>query len=199
MLELMQRGGKGSGDSERRVVFHFYQNPIGIQKDAENAISVKIEHSTNARNYTNYAEIQSAATKPTGHTSELKCNLVVLCTGFEGARISDPNDLSLPYRSRDGCLENLDGRIKGLPGLYCAGWAATGPQGNLAATLNNAKIVAQSIQEDLPGLPPPTTSLEDLLDRIPHRSKEDWFRADQLEVRSGEYLGKSREKLLIFD
>ena len=58
-----------------------------------------------------------------------------------------PVEDGIPYDSKKGVIPNIDGKVE--PGLYCAGWLATGPRGVIVDTMNEAFKVGQTVAEDL--------------------------------------------------
>lgn len=102
-----------------------------------------------------------------------------------------------------------------LPGLYVAGWLASGPVGVIATTMHNAYAVSDALVEDhLSGhLQPACQNVDDrLVEPLPGHPPEvaqnnsrgnkkvvswhDWLRIDDLERSRGAELGKVREKFL---
>lgn len=70
-------------------------------------------------------------------------DMVVSCIGFQGS-----SNFNLPADS-SGVIQNIDGRVTGHPGIYVSGWAATGPKGELASTMQNSRQTADILLSDL--------------------------------------------------
>lgn len=41
------------------------------------------------------------------------------------------------------------GRVKGVPGMYCSGWARRGPRGIIGTNITDARSVVAAIVEDI--------------------------------------------------
>ena len=65
------------------------------------------------------------------------------CLGYFAIPVED----GIPYDSKKGVIPNIDGKVE--PGLFCAGWLATGPRGVIVDTMNEAFNVGQTVAEDL--------------------------------------------------
>lgn len=131
-------------------------------------------------------------TKDPSISEIVECGLVVRSVGYSSSQ-ADPQ---LPWDSSKSVMANKDGRAG--PGLYTAGWLATGPRGVIIDTMNTAFKVAANIASDLNG-----RNLEEKKGRISLEKKlvkstswEDWEKIDKEEVRRGEIVGKSREKIV---
>ena len=70
-------------------------------------------------------------------------DMIVSCIGFQGS-----SNFNLPSDS-SGVIQNVDGRVTGHPGIYVSGWAATGPKGELASTMQNSRQTADILLSDL--------------------------------------------------
>lgn len=102
-----------------------------------------------------------------------------------------------------------------VPGLYVAGWLASGPVGVIATTMHNAYAVSDALIEDhLSGqLHPACRNVDDsLVEPLPGHPAEvaqnnsqgnkrvvswqDWLRIDEFERNLGAQYSKVREKIL---
>ena len=102
-------------------------------------------------------------------------------------------DQNVVFDAKKGIVPNINGRV--LPGVYTAGWLATGPRGVIIDTMNNAFKVAANVVEDL----------KDVKDGGPGRSGmgelgqatswQDWKAIERVEEETGKPRGKLREKL----
>ena len=108
----------------------------------------------------------------------------------------------VPYDSQRGVVPNEGGRVTGHPGLYCAGWLATGPRGVIVDTMTAAFSVGQNIVDDIAadgGAAQPKegfSTVERLFEERGVRSVsfEDWEKIDETEKSKGQVEGKPREK-----
>ena len=74
----------------------------------------------------------------------VEAGMVVKSIGYRGVSI----DPTLPFDNKTGTISNDDGRVRGMPGVYCSGWIGRGPVGVIADTLANALHVAKVIAKD---------------------------------------------------
>merc|ERR1712173_541324 len=126
-----------------------------------------------------------------GSISEIvECGLVVRSVGYSSSQ-ADPK---LPWDSSKSVMANKDGRAG--PGLYTAGWLATGPRGVIIDTMNTAFKVASIMAEDLKSKPLSEVNGREGM-QLPGNivSWEDWERIEIEENNRGEVLGKPREKI----
>ncbi len=105
----------------------------------------------------------------------------------------------IPYDEKKGIVPNVNGKVE--PGLYCAGWLATGPRGVIVDTMTEAFRVGQVVANDLAtetsDLPKDGfAQIETILKSRSVRSVsfEDWRKIDSAEKENGENFGKPREK-----
>ena len=71
----------------------------------------------------------------------IECGLVLRSIGYK----SVPVEAGIPYDEKRGIIPNINGRVEGENGLYCAGWLATGPRGVIVDTMNEAYKVGQGL------------------------------------------------------
>ncbi|XP_075418298.1 NADPH:adrenodoxin oxidoreductase, mitochondrial [Tenrec ecaudatus] len=142
---------------------------------------------------------EDARAVPTGDVEDLPCGLVVSSVGYK----SRPIDPSIPFDPRRGIIPNKEGRVVGVPGLYCSGWVKRGPTGVIGTTMNDSFLTGQALIQDLqagllPSEPRPGyTTIEALLSSrgVQPVSFSDWEKLDAEEVSRGQRAGKPREKL----
>ena len=98
-------------------------------------------------------------------------------------------------------MPNVEGRVTGENGLYCAGWLATGPRGVIVDTMTEAFKVGQTVSSDLKMLTNDHTkqgfaSIQPLLEERNVRpvSFHDWETINDSEKNLGKPSGKPREK-----
>ena len=132
----------------------------------------------------------------TGASETIECGLVLKSIGYKSVRVED----HVPYDEKKGVVPNQGGRVDGVPGMYCAGWLATGPRGVIVDTMTAAYGVAQNLVDDLPKYEtdkrPGFRAVEKLFSERNVRpvSFQDWERIDAEEKAMGETHGKPREK-----
>ncbi|XP_075250297.1 NADPH:adrenodoxin oxidoreductase, mitochondrial-like [Convolutriloba macropyga] len=123
---------------------------------------------------------------------QVPTGLVVKCIGYEGV----PIDKSLPFDEKSGFYKNENGKID--TGLYCSGWAKTGPVGVIAATLSSSHETADSILRELDALPnvvvPGGVKGYLINKNISFVSGQKWKWLYEEEVNRGKTLNKPRVK-----
>nr|CAD7393206.1 unnamed protein product [Timema cristinae] len=136
---------------------------------------------------------------PTEEVDTVECGLALRSIGYRSVK-ADPK---IPFDDTRGRVRNSNGVIE--PGLYSAGWLATGPMGVILSTMNNAFTVAQTIAKDFKdGVVDPITKKSGfqhvcslLKDKgVQWVSFSDWEKIDQVEKERGARLGKPREKIV---
>ncbi|XP_045842483.1 NADPH:adrenodoxin oxidoreductase, mitochondrial isoform X1 [Meles meles] len=143
---------------------------------------------------------EAARAVPTGDTEDLPCGLVLSSVGYK----SRPIDPSVPFDPKLGVIPNMEGRVLGVPGLYCSGWVKRGPTGVIATTMTDSFLTGQMLLQDLKagllpsGPRPGYAAIEALLSGrgVQPVSFSDWEKLDAEEVSRGKGAGKPREKLL---
>uniref|UniRef100_A0A8C7AXR0 NADPH:adrenodoxin oxidoreductase, mitochondrial n=1 Tax=Neovison vison TaxID=452646 RepID=A0A8C7AXR0_NEOVI len=143
---------------------------------------------------------EAARAAPTGDTEDLPCGLVLSSVGYK----SRPIDPNVPFDPKLGVIPNMEGRVLGVPGLYCSGWVKRGPTGVIATTMTDSFLTGQMLLQDLKagllpsGPRPGYAAIEALLSSrgVQPVSFSDWEKLDAEEVSRGKGAGKPREKLL---
>ncbi|XP_063240380.1 NADPH:adrenodoxin oxidoreductase, mitochondrial isoform X2 [Bacillus rossius redtenbacheri] len=136
---------------------------------------------------------------PTGAEDTVECGLAMRSIGYRSVK-ADPE---IPFDDTRGRVKNSHGVVE--PGLYSAGWVATGPMGVILSTMTNAFTVAQAIAADLR-----QGAVDVSVDRLGFErvgallrsrgvqwvSFAGWERIDAVERERGARAGKPREKIL---
>ncbi|XP_046661053.1 NADPH:adrenodoxin oxidoreductase, mitochondrial [Homalodisca vitripennis] len=137
-------------------------------------------------------EIQTAVATDTRET--LSCGLALRSIGYKSIA-ADPE---VPFDSSRGVVIQE-------PGLYAAGWVATGPVGVILSTMSNAFEVANTVNKDLSSgavdctnsKPGSVYILQLLRSRgVPTVDFAGWERIDKKEIERGNAVGKPREKVV---
>jgi len=111
----------------------------------------------------------------------------------------------VPYDEKRGIIPNEAGKIVGCPGLFCAGWLATGPRGVIVNTMNEAFRVGQTVIESLPELMSQSKDGYDSIKKLLRERNvipvtfQDWKKIDAKEKELGKVSGKPREKITNVD
>lgn len=136
----------------------------------------------------------------TDKVESIPAQLVCRSIGYRSISV----DTSINFDDKRGMVKNLEGRVlkrdsnEADPGLYVAGWLATGPSGVILTTMNSSFYVAQTIIQDIqsgalkfdtnkPGIHPKGQRIV---------TWRDWEKIDQREVQTGANANKPREKIV---
>lgn len=107
----------------------------------------------------------------------------------------------IPFDNKRGIIPNENGKITNVPGLFCAGWLATGPRGVIVNTMTEAYKVGQTVLENISQLKEQDKLGYEQIKHIFHDRNvkpvrfEDWKQIDLKERKHGETRGKPREKI----
>ena len=107
----------------------------------------------------------------------------------------------IPYDEKRGLIPNEVGKIDSHPGLFCAGWLATGPRGVIVNTMTEAFRVGQTVLENLPELLTQSKNGYGTIEKLFSQRNvkpvtfKDWEKIDAKEKELGKLSGKPREKL----
>uniref|UniRef100_A0A1A9ZUR3 NADPH:adrenodoxin oxidoreductase, mitochondrial n=1 Tax=Glossina pallidipes TaxID=7398 RepID=A0A1A9ZUR3_GLOPL len=140
---------------------------------------------------------------PTNATEMLKTDLILRSIGYEASCA----DADIHFNTKSGCVSNENGRVVSCkhehtvdPGLYVAGWLATGPTGVILTTMNNAFLVAKAICDDITignlKVDETKPGVAEWLKTKPVVTWKGWNKIDIEEVKRGQLLGKPREKIV---
>ncbi|NED99353.1 NADP oxidoreductase [Phytoactinopolyspora halotolerans] len=159
----------------RRIHFHFWRRPVRILGDtAVNGVQV---------------EPTRAVPRASAPDTILPAQMVVRAIGYRGTAVP-----GLPFDDGSGTIPSADGRVVGddgpLPGMYVTGWLRRGPTGVIGTNRPDAGEVAASILGDLPELPVPDGSPEELTALLDQRNTQlltwdDWHRLEAYEAELG--------------
>ncbi|XP_073845860.1 NADPH:adrenodoxin oxidoreductase, mitochondrial [Musca autumnalis] len=149
-------------------------------------------------------EMQQDKAVPTTSCETLPADLVLRSIGYK----SSCADNDLCFDARAGLVANVNGRVlrnikdttSVEPGLYTAGWLATGPTGVILTTMNIAFSVAKTICDDVAAkkisVDESKPGLTDLLKDKRYVSWQAWEKIDAEETKRGQAIGKPREKIV---
>uniref|UniRef100_A0A1B6FWF6 NADPH:adrenodoxin oxidoreductase, mitochondrial n=1 Tax=Cuerna arida TaxID=1464854 RepID=A0A1B6FWF6_9HEMI len=137
-------------------------------------------------------EVQTAVATDT--TETLHCGLALRSIGYKSIAV----DPGIPFDSSRGVVIQK-------PGLYAAGWLATGPVGVILSTMSNAFSVANTINKDLNSGAVDCTDCKQgsvyILQLLSSTGVwtvdfAGWQRIDKIETERGSAVGKPREKIV---
>ncbi|KAK4686045.1 ferredoxin/flavodoxin---NADP+ reductase, partial [Tremellales sp. Uapishka_1] len=158
---------------------------------------------------------EGGGAEKTGETGETRTDMVIESVGYRSEPIGLEESWTLPFDSKRGRVRNVEGRVVNeddvaVHGIYAAGWAARGPVGVIASTMNDAFSLASLVIEDYASPNPsslsstplnqnPEEGIPDLVQRGIKEGKvvtlDGWARIDRAErerVPTGS--AKAREK-----
>uniref|UniRef100_A0A1B6KKK1 NADPH:adrenodoxin oxidoreductase, mitochondrial n=1 Tax=Graphocephala atropunctata TaxID=36148 RepID=A0A1B6KKK1_9HEMI len=190
LTELMLQTAAASFPPQNDKLFQlmFLRSPLSFR--GEQTVS-GVELAFNTLQGDNLENQKAVATEA---TETLSCGLALRSIGYQSVA-ADPD---IPFDSSRSVVVQE-------PGLYAAGWLATGPVGVILSTMSNAFEVANTINRDLSGDAVDSTVtkpgsgyvLQLLRERgVPTVDFSGWERIDQEETRRGAAVGKPREKIV---
>lgn len=190
ITELMVKSlGEAKSNGERKFLPVFFRSPVKI---SGNSHAESVECSV--------TKLVDNKAVSTDDTEIIPAQLVCRSIGYKSVCIDD----AINFDDKRGMVLNVDGRVlkksssEPDPGLYVAGWLATGPSGVILTTMNNSFAVAETIIQDIqsgavkcdaakPGFDPKD---------LPVVTWSDWQKIDKREVEHGKLSNKPREKVL---
>lgn len=148
-----------------------------------------------------------------GEIESIKNELVIMSIGYKGSPLVGFEEAEISFDTHRNRLLNKEGRILSTSasgeelhnlvykrGWYTSGWIKNGPKGVIATTMMESFETADNVLEDLSNTihtnpSSDSTVLEEKLKTIPAISWESWLKLEQVELKKGSELGKSRDKL----
>lgn len=130
-----QRGNRGSCC----IRFRYNLTPIAIlpSRHRKNYVGGVLFKRTRA-------EAPGKATEDEGEYCIVPCDLVMTSIGYHSDSIA-----GVPFDDRTGVIDNEKGRVKGMPRVYCAGWAKNGAKGIILHSVVDAQETAGTILADM--------------------------------------------------
>lgn len=137
---------------------------------------------------------------PTEDVENIPAQLACRSIGYKSISV----DSAINFDDKRGMINNIDGRVmlrntnKPDPGLYAAGWLATGPSGVILTTMNNSFAVAQTIIHDIQSRAIKCDSTKHGIHPMNHNivTWNDWKEIDKREIENGMKANKPREKFV---
>ena len=145
-----------------------------------------------------------AGTTATNDTCSIDAALAFRSIGYKSVPLPGMDQLGVDFDRKLGIIMNRDGRIlsdgRPMPGLYCAGWVKSGPNGVIATTMEDAFATAEAIAADWNGKKS-SKGGSHALNKFLGRSVDwtGWQRIDAAERARGALRGKQREKFRSID
>lgn len=139
-----QRGDRKMMDDDPTVALP--RGPCGVYFRYE-VTPVQFLPSPTSKNRLGGVLLQHKCSDHTGLYSVLPCDVAIQSIGYH-SNISDSVD-ELPIDPSTGRILNKEGRVQGMPRVYCSGWAKTGSKGVIMHSLNDAQETAKAILADI--------------------------------------------------
>jgi adrenodoxin-NADP+ reductase len=172
-------------EGNRKFLPVFFRSPVEVNDDSVDFTVTKLEND------------KAVATT---ETESLPAQLVCRSIGYKSINV----DAGINFDDKRGRVKNIEGRVllgdsqNPDPGLYVAGWLATGPSGVILTTMNSSFAVAHTIVNDIQSGAVKFDAPKPGLD-VKNRhvvTWSDWGRIDKQEVENGRRLNKPREKIV---
>ncbi len=180
--------------NKTEVSLRFLVSPVRVVSDGKGLVSgLDIE-----RNQLVSSEGGVVGVRGKGELEHFPCGLVLVSIGYKTLPLQ-----GVPFDHRRGIIFNEHGRVRGLKGVYCSGWAKRGPTGIIATNILDAKDTVKSILDDFDGelfqglrtAKPGWNGLSDTV-RGAAIGWEQYKCIDEAEVALGVSCGKPREKIV---
>ncbi|KAI9890427.1 MAG: NADPH-adrenodoxin reductase [Vezdaea aestivalis] len=224
MMQVLQKGSESPGDSsgdspDKSWELRFLLSPqtFGTTNDSTSIGQITFEK--NRFSAGNDKLDPLAKIEPSDETETIPAQIAFKSIGYKAAPLEGFQDFGIPFDHRRGIiphdslgrvLREQDGANERLPGLYCAGWVKSGPNGVIAHTMEDAFLTAEAIAQDweagrklLNGLPSNVrvsgwdgVKVTEQGRKLRATDWQHWQRIDEAERTYGRKLGKEREKLV---
>ncbi|CCW63796.1 unnamed protein product, partial [Phytomonas sp. EM1] len=127
------------------VRFRYHLKPIRILAGAGGRVSGVLFERTDAD-----------VSDPDARYVVVPCDLVLTSVGYLAEGFP-----GVPFDPKMGVIPNENGRVRGMPRVYCSGWVKTGPKGVILHTIADAQETAAAVMEDLQANRLPTVGIDD--------------------------------------
>jgi ferredoxin--NADP+ reductase len=194
---LREYGARSPSGKQRTIRLRFCVSPVAILGEE------RVEGIEIVRNRLVADESGRVSAEPTDERETIPCGIVFRSVGYLGVELP-----GVPFDARRATIPNENGRVTGVPGVYCAGWIKRGPSGVIGTNKKDATETIDLLLEDAQtGLlqrdDPAATAetVEQLLaDRgVEHVTYAGWEAIDEEERGRGEPHGRPRVKLVTWD
>lgn len=190
-LDLLKGAAQRHGQrtKSKLLTMRFCWSPTELVEENGHLVAVRLQKN----------EITSSLqAKGIDQHETISAGLVFRSVGYRGLPIA-----GVPFNEKKGTIDNEGGRVKGMPGLYAAGWIKRGPSGVIGTNKPCAKESVALLLEDLKAgvLVAPKTQAHPstLLGDNPVIDYAAWKVIDQLEKSRGTATGRPRLKLTTVD
>ena len=142
ITELMQSfhsEPSNCNSNEKNVYFRFLSAPKEIKVTNEGRLDSLVVERTALE-----GEAHNQKIIFTGELETIPCQLILLSIGYSVEPIEN-----LPLNASKTCVENIEGRVEGKPGIYVTGWLKRGPSGIIGTNIPDAKETATAVLKDM--------------------------------------------------
>ncbi|KIR36596.1 ferredoxin-NADP+ reductase [Cryptococcus deuterogattii MMRL2647] len=206
-------------DGRKMFELDFLKGPKSFLPSTENARQVsEVEWNLNLLEKRPAIESQptSIVARSTGETVRTSADMVIESVGYRSEPLTGPgHEWDLPFDIARGRVSNFNGRVTAeeggfVPGVYAAGWAARGPVGVIATTMNDAYALASTILDDIyaPTSSSPAACMLNsrpyagIPEKVQNAAKDGkvvvdlaaWAKIDKAEVERAKRMGRTKER-----
>ena len=189
---LRDFAGRTPEGKPKRLALRFCVSPVQILGEG------KVEAIEIVRNSLVMSDDGEIRAVPTQVVEVMACGLVLRSVGYRGVALP-----GVPFDERRGVIPNEEGRVKGQPRVYAAGWIKRGPSGVIGTNKKDAAETCERLLEDATAglLEGEGGELEELLrgrgvDFVEYAG---WQAIDEHERSLGAPHGRPRVKLTSWD
>jgi ferredoxin--NADP+ reductase len=197
-VEVLREYAQREPAGKRRAIrLRFCVSPVAILGEK------RVEAIEIVRNRLVADDAGRVSAEPTDERETIPCGIVFRSVGYLGVELP-----GIPFDARRATIPNENGRVREVPGVYCAGWIKRGPSGVIGTNKKDATETVDLLLEDaraglLQRSDPTATAetVEELLaDRgVEHVTYAGWEAIDTEERGRGEPHGRPRVKLVTWD
>jgi len=144
-------------------------------------------------------DFENPIVEDSGVRESIPCGIIFKSIGYKSLPLAE----ELPFNHAKGVILQKEGRVDGLPGVFCSGWVASGPVGVIATTLQSGHAVGRNVLKDLQNElsgGQPKRGKDSILPLLSSKGIKpvtfiDWEALDQEERQRGKHQHKPREKV----
>jgi ferredoxin--NADP+ reductase len=194
-VEVLREYAQRPPSGKRRTIrLRFCVSPIAIL-GGERVEAIEI-----VRNRLVADDSGRVTAESTEERETIPCGIVFRSVGYLGVELP-----GVPFDARRATIPNENGRVTGVPGVYCAGWIKRGPSGVIGTNKKDATETVDLLLEDArAGLlhrgdaTATAETVEELLAArgVEHVTYAGWEAIDTEERGRGEPHGRPRVKLV---
>jgi ferredoxin--NADP+ reductase len=194
---LREYAARTPAGKPRTIRLRFAVSPVAIHGE-ERVEAIEIAHNRLVAD-----ESGRVNAEPTDEHETVRCGIVFRSVGYLGVALP-----GVPFDVRRATIPNENGRVKGAPGVYCAGWIKRGPTGVIGTNKKDAtetiNLLLEDAREGMLHRGDPSATAETVEELLSSRGREHvtyagWEAIDAEERGRGEPHGRPRVKLVTWD